>query len=553
MFVLKPVISGVKWLFAPPFANELRSPSAQHWLVGVRIMVLIVGPLDATCWAYYASTLFTSLIPSVLAAVCAWVVMFLAISVTDLMVLNADLKGESLVDPTSKSGKDKKFIAGLVIRGLIATIAIYLLTPILALLVFNGSIKNKLVEENNNKIEIKRQQLSEGHNEQIKILEDVINGKEVLLKKEFVGANDSISRKGGNGYVAKQLQKEIAEHKTNLEKLKQQNKEDLERFNLAYRQHDEKILGEYGITLLDKSIVGRQGALDLIAADPKLGRSYQWTLWTIKGFIIILLVSLIACKIFQPQPDVDIYLSTLLQSKYQEYLAGRYNKILKPHVRPGSYTITPQGFMNLVKGILMLNKLNQMMKKKELLEEKASKLQSQEVQKKKEITYPINEDRKVLRTIESQIEASKKICNQKSAEIEATKARVTNNQNLQQGEAVKVATSLSLAHKMITTERKENMLELQSIIASDELLLKSQQEEFDELNANLASLTQQAQDVRDNIVLLEAPLLRIRKQLFECETEIEELDREIINLESDLSDEGNSDVIVDKTHHEFIF
>jgi predicted nucleic acid-binding Zn-ribbon protein len=57
----------------------------------------------------------------------------------------------------------------------------------------------------------------------------------------------------------------------------------------------------------------------------------------------------------------------------------------------------------------------------------------------------------------------------------------------------------------------------------------------------LATLTQQSQDIHDEVARLKAPLLRTREQLLGYEIELERLSAEIIKLESELSDDDKND------------
>src|SRR5512134_3544538 len=128
-----------------PHGDQLLSPTARFWVFCARVLIMIMATAEAVSWGYVGS-LFGSGIMSFVTGLAAATSLFFVIWLADATFVTMDTSRahyQRLLfteDQAAGEMDQRKFLAGLVVRGLIVVVSLWVTAPFLAQLVFQRDV-----------------------------------------------------------------------------------------------------------------------------------------------------------------------------------------------------------------------------------------------------------------------------------------------------------------------------------------------------------------------------------------------------------------------------
>jgi len=323
-----------------PHGDQLLSPTARFWIFCARVLILIMASAEAVSWGYVGS-LFGSGFMSVVTALAAGASLFFVIWLVDATFVTMDTSRAyyhqvlSTDDQLSDEMEQRKFFAGLIIRGLIVVVSLWITAPFLAQLVFRRDVVDTIAARNRSAISASRAALVTKYEQQIQPLDSALNHAQSAGILEASGQGPS--GRYGRGAAVIAIEQRI---------------EDLQRrIGLASRERDSVLFAydqapgsalasRFGVPLLDDGLRSRSEVLAIMMDNP----DYSGAKVALSVFLSFLFLGLLILKLFQPR-SVAIYYSEQLQSLYTDYQQGKFDEHLDPHdrARVGA-PMTPQRF-----------------------------------------------------------------------------------------------------------------------------------------------------------------------------------------------------------------
>jgi hypothetical protein len=323
-----------------PHGDQLLSPTARFWIFCARVLIMIMATAEAVSWGYVGS-LFGSGIMSFFTGLAAAVSLFFVIWLVDATFVSMDTsrayysKLLATDDQLSSEIEQRKFYAGLAIRGLIVVVSLWITAPFLAQLVFRRDVVDTIAAQNRAAIASTRATLVKKYDDQIAPLDSALNASQSAGIAEASGQGPS--GRYGRGAAVIAIEARNADLKRRIAAATSERDSVL----FAYDHAPGTELGSrFGVPLLDDGLRSRSEVLGIMMDNP----DYSGAKVALGVFLLFLFFGLLILKLFQPR-SVSIYYSEQLQSLYTDYSQGKFDEHLDPHdrARVGA-PMTPQRF-----------------------------------------------------------------------------------------------------------------------------------------------------------------------------------------------------------------
>ena len=323
-----------------PHGDQLCAPTARFWIFCARVLILIMATAEAVSWGYVGSlfgTGFMSFVTGLAAATSLFFVIWLA-DATFVTMDTSRAHYQRLLfteDQTAGEMDQRKFLAGLVVRGLIVVVSLWVTAPFLAQLVFQRDVVDAIAAKNGAAVASSRTALAQRYEQQLRPLDSALNAAQSAGILEASGRGPSGRYGRGAAVIAieqriSDLQRRIAA--TNVER---------DSVLLAFDRAPASVLASrFGVPLLDDGLRSRSEVLEELEQNP----DYSGAKVALSVFLSFLFLGLLILKLFQPR-SVAIYYSEHLQSLFTDYSQGKFDEHLDPHdrARVGA-PMTPQRF-----------------------------------------------------------------------------------------------------------------------------------------------------------------------------------------------------------------
>ena len=323
-----------------PHGDQLLSPTARFWIFCARVLILIMATAEAVSWGYVGS-LFGSGFMSFLTGLAAAVSLFFVIWLVDATFVTMDTsrayyhKLLATDDQLSSEVEQRKFYAGLAIRGVIVVVSLWITAPFLAQLVFRRDVIDTIAARNRSAIAASREALATKYEQQLGPLDSALNQAQTAGIAEASGQGPS--GRYGRGAAVIAIEQRITDLQRRIASIA--NERDSVLF--AYdNSPGTELARRFGVPLLDDGLRSRSEVLDIMMDNP----DYSGAKVALAVFLSFLFLGLLILKLFQPR-SVAIYYSEQLQSLYTDYSQGKFDEHLDPHdrARVGA-PMTPQRF-----------------------------------------------------------------------------------------------------------------------------------------------------------------------------------------------------------------
>jgi multisubunit Na+/H+ antiporter MnhG subunit len=323
-----------------PHGDQLLAPTARFWIFCARVLILIMATAEAVSWGYVGS-LFGSGIMSFFTALAAAVSLFFVIWLVDATFVSMDTsrayyhKLLATDDQLSSEMEQRKFYAGLAIRGVIVVVSLWITAPFLAQLVFRRDVVDTIASRNRSAIASTRAALVKKYDDQIAPLDSTLNASQSAGIAEASGRGPSGRYGRGAAVIA------IEERNSDLRRRIAAATSERDSVLFAYDHSAWSDLGSrFGVPFLDDGLRSRSEVLGIMMDNP----DYSGARVALAVFLSFLFLGLLILKLFQPR-SVSIYYSEQLQSLYTDYSQGKFDEHLDPHdrARVGA-PMTPQRF-----------------------------------------------------------------------------------------------------------------------------------------------------------------------------------------------------------------
>ena len=301
---------------------------------------MIMATAEAVSWGYVGS-LFGSGIMSFFTGLAAAVSLFFVIWLADATFVTMDTsrtyyqKLLATEDQLSSENEQRKFFAGLAIRGLIVVVSLWITSPFLAQLVFRRDVVDAIAARNRTEIASTRAALVKKYDDQIAPLDSTLNASQSAGIAEASGRGPS--GRYGRGAAVIQIEERNTDLKRRIAALTSERDSVL----FSYDHLPWTELGtRFGVPLLDDGLRSRSEILGIMMENP----DYSGAKSALVVFLSFLFFGLLILKFFQPR-SVSIYYSEQLQGLYTDYSQGKFDEHLDPHdrARVGA-PMTPQRF-----------------------------------------------------------------------------------------------------------------------------------------------------------------------------------------------------------------
>jgi len=323
-----------------PHGEQLCSATARFWIFCARVLILIMATAEAISWGYVGS-LFGSGLTGYVSGLAAAVTLFFVIWLVDATFVTLDtsrayyqrvLSGDQ---QDSGANEQRKFFLGLVIRGAIVVVSLWITAPFLSQIVFRRDVQDTIASRNRGSIAAARASLTEKYDRQLRPLDSALNATQTFGIMEAAGKGPSGRYGRGPAVIA------IEQRVNDLQR----------RINLAEQERDSVIAlfdalppgdlsSRFGVEIIDQGLRARSEVLNAMLDNP----DYSGAKSALRAFLSFLFLGLVILKLFQPR-SVGIYYSEQLQSLYTDYSQGKFDDYLDPHDRTRSGTpMTPQRF-----------------------------------------------------------------------------------------------------------------------------------------------------------------------------------------------------------------
>jgi hypothetical protein len=328
-----------------PHGEQLQTPNARFWIFCARVLIVIMASAEAVSWGYVGS-LFGSGVGSLVTGLAAALSLFFVIWLADATFVTMDTSrsyyqrmlsprenvGDSLID---RVVEQRKFVAGLVIRGLVVVVSLWITAPFLAQLVFRRDVVESIRSRNGTSIASARTALAARFDDQLRPLDSALNAtqSEGILE----AAGQGLSGRYGRGAAVIAMEQRAADLQRRISAISMDRDSTLFAFD---RAPPSVLSTRFGVPLLDDGLRSRSEVISVLMENP----DYSGTQIALGVFLSFLFLGLVILKLFQPR-SVGIYFSEQLQSLYTDYTQGKFDDHLDPHVRARSGApMTPQRF-----------------------------------------------------------------------------------------------------------------------------------------------------------------------------------------------------------------
>src|SRR6185503_15057812 len=163
-----------------PHGDQLLTPTARFWIFCARVLILIMASAEAVSWGYVGS-LFGSGSMSFFTGLAASVSLFFVIWLVDATFVSMDTsrayyhKLLATDDQLSSEMEQRKFYAGLAIRGLIVVVSLWITAPFLAQLVFRRDVVDTIATRNRAAIAAQRSALATNYEQRLAPLDSALD------------------------------------------------------------------------------------------------------------------------------------------------------------------------------------------------------------------------------------------------------------------------------------------------------------------------------------------------------------------------------------------
>ena len=323
-----------------PHGDQLLSPTARFWVFCARVLILIMATAEAVSWGYVGS-LFGSGFMSFLTALAAGLSLFFVIWLVDATFVTMDTsrayyhKLLATDDQVSNEIEQRKFLAGLTIRGIIVVVSLWITAPFLAQLVFRRDVVDTIATRNRAAIASARAALETKYAQQLQPLDSALDRAQAAGIDEASGQGPS--GRYGRGAAVIAIEQRVADLQRRIAAATNERDSVLFAFD---QSPGTELASRFGVPLLDDGLRSRSEVLDIMMDNP----DYSGAKVALAVFLSFLFLGLLILKLFQPR-SVAIYYSEQLQSLYTDYSQGKFDEHLDPHdrARVGA-PMTPQRF-----------------------------------------------------------------------------------------------------------------------------------------------------------------------------------------------------------------
>lgn len=327
-----------------PHGEQLQTPTARFWIFCARILIVIMASAEAVSWGYVGS-LFGVGIGSIVTGLAAAASLFFVIWLADATFVTMDTSRSYYQKVLSPKDQDegpvgalieqRKFYAGLIIRGIIVVVSLWITAPFLAQLVFRRDVVDTIRSRNGTAIASARTALATRYDEQLRPLDSALSAtqSEGILE----AAGQGLSGRYGRGAAVIAMEQRAIDLQRRIAGLTSERDSALFAFDGA---PPAVLSTRFGVPLLDDGLRSRSEVLEVMMENP----DYSGTQVALGVFLSFLFLGLLILKLFQPR-SVGIYFSEQLQSLYTDYMQGKFDEHLDPHDRArAGAPMTPQRF-----------------------------------------------------------------------------------------------------------------------------------------------------------------------------------------------------------------
>jgi hypothetical protein len=340
-----PAIRAIMSQFSlQPHGEQLQTPTARFWIFCARILIVIMASAEAVSWGYVGS-LFGAGIGSFVTGLAAAASLFFVIWLADATFVTMDTARsyyQKVLSPHDRDNgplegliEQRKFMAGLIIRGVIVVVSLWITAPFLAQLVFRRDVVDTIRSRNGTAIASARTALAARYDEQLRPLDSALNATQSEGILEAAGQGPS--GRYGRGAAVIAMEQRANDLQRRITGLTSQRDSALFAFD---RAPPSVLSTRFGVPLLDDGLRSRSEVLEVMMENP----DYSGTQVALGVFLSFLFLGLLILKLFQPR-SVGIYYSEQLQSLYTDYTQGKFDEHLDPHDRArAGAPMTPQRF-----------------------------------------------------------------------------------------------------------------------------------------------------------------------------------------------------------------
>jgi hypothetical protein len=323
-----------------PHGDQLLSPTARFWIFCARVLILIMASAEAVSWGYVGS-LFGSGFMSFVTGLAAGLSLFFVIWLVDATFVTMDTsrayyhKLLATEDQLSHEVEQRKFFAGLAIRGIIVVVSLWITAPFLAQLVFRRDVIDTIANRNRSEIASARAALETKYEQQLQPLDSALDRAQSAGIDEASGQGPS--GRYGRGAAVIAIEQRVSDLQRRIAATTNERDSVLFAFDQA---PGAELASRFGVPLLDDGLRSRSEVLNIMMDNP----DYSGAKVALAVFLSFLFLGLLILKLFQPR-SVAIYYSEQLQSMYTDYSQGKFDEHLDPHdrARVGA-PMTPQRF-----------------------------------------------------------------------------------------------------------------------------------------------------------------------------------------------------------------
>lgn len=323
-----------------PHGEQLCAPTARFWIFCARVLIVIMATAEAVSWGYVGSlfgTGFASWVTGLAAAMSLFFVIWLVDATFVTLDTSRAYYQKTLLQQARQDGtiEQRKFVAGLFIRGAIVVVSLWITAPFLAQLVFRRDVVDTIATRNREAMASTRKTLATTYERQLQPLDSALNETQSAGILEASGQGPS--GRYGRGAAVIAIEQRVTDLKRRFTNISNERDSVLFAFDHA---GSAELESRFGVRLLETGLRSRSEVLALMLENP----DYSGVRVALAVFLSFLFLGLLLLKLFQPR-SVAIYYSEQLQSLYTDYLQGKFDEHLDQHdrARTGAH-MTPQRF-----------------------------------------------------------------------------------------------------------------------------------------------------------------------------------------------------------------
>ena len=498
------------YLLLRPHGKKLLTSSAKFWFCSVSVMIIAMASAEAVAWGYLGWLFGNGNTGRMLTAAFAGGLMFIVIWIVDtsLVTLDRAVGEHSTALLGRKSPKRVVAVLRDVLRfgfriGLIVA-SLSVTSPYLAQLVFHKDIEAALRVEAVRLLREARDRVTAPFDKKLAGLEDKIEKKIVEHDTEVAGKGRS--GRFGEGPASRALLADVGAMKAEENRVRADEATGLAKFDSLAKNWEinrSDLAALYNVTLPVMSIAQNRRVLDQFRQRPE----NRDTELAIKVFLGIIFSGLMLLKFFEPA-SVRNYLSEVLQSEYDRYLAGAFDAMLEHYERSTTpkALMTPQRLYEFLSEVWIPAKTQprtvETLKSLALLENMRAQINSEVMQVTAELAKACderNDQEKSLSELNTAIETVGVDLEKYRSDLAAAerglnptsldeKGRIE-NENLLRGKVAKASETLDQLRDSVSTELARREKACEKVRPVDARLKK--------LHAELQEKEERVQDLRE--------------------------------------------------------